>query len=177
MAFERTEGLPIGGTPYALGMWVYGDGSGHTLRVWVRDAEGEVFQYGLGTVGGAGWLFRTVPLGGLIDPGNIVRCGGNKRVDYPISVDALILDDAPDSAIGGGTIYVDDLTAIDGREAYSMRLSRGDAEGAVVAKLQAGVLASVKRCTGAWCHIAGNGFDGWAVQEQLWGVYPNEKVE
>ena len=21
------------------------------------------------------------------------------------------------------------------------------------------------------------GFDGWAVQEQLWGVYPNEKVE
>ena len=46
-----------------------------------------------------------------------------------------------------------------------------------VAKLQAGVLASVKRCTGNWCRIAGEGFDGWIAQERLWGVYPNEKVD
>ncbi len=54
---------------------------------------------------------------------------------------------------------------------------RADSNGSVVARLQAGVLASVKRCTGSWCRIAGAGFDGWTVQEQLWGVYPNEKVE
>src|SRR6185369_9361687 len=54
---------------------------------------------------------------------------------------------------------------------------RGEKDGAVIAQLQAGVLASVKRCTGTWCRISGVGFDGWAVQEQLWGVYPNEKVE
>jgi SH3-like domain-containing protein len=48
---------------------------------------------------------------------------------------------------------------------------------ATVAKLQAGVLASVKRCTGSWCRIAGEGFDGWIAQERLWGVYPNEKVD
>jgi len=53
----------------------------------------------------------------------------------------------------------------------------GDNNAAVVARLQAGVLATVKRCTGNWCRIVGPGFDGWAVQEQLWGVYPNEKVE
>jgi SH3-like domain-containing protein len=53
----------------------------------------------------------------------------------------------------------------------------GDASSAVVAKLQAGVMASVKRCNGSWCQIIGPGFDGWVVQEQLWGVYPNEKVE
>jgi SH3-like domain-containing protein len=53
----------------------------------------------------------------------------------------------------------------------------GESTGTVVAKLQAGVLASVKRCNGNWCRIAGPGFDGWIVQEQLWGVYPNEKVE
>ena len=47
----------------------------------------------------------------------------------------------------------------------------------MIARLQAGVLAAVKRCTGSWCRIAGAGFDGWVVQEQLWGVYPNEKVE
>ena len=54
---------------------------------------------------------------------------------------------------------------------------RGDSSGVMVAQLQAGVLAVVKRCTGSWCRIVGAGFDGWAVQEQLWGVYPNEKVE
>jgi SH3-like domain-containing protein len=54
---------------------------------------------------------------------------------------------------------------------------RGGSDGTVIAQLQAGVLASVKRCTGTWCRISGSGFDGWAVQEQLWGVYPNEKVE
>src|SRR3954452_7254713 len=53
----------------------------------------------------------------------------------------------------------------------------GDSNAAVIARLQAGVLASVKRCTGNWCRLVGSGFDGWVVQEQLWGVYPNEKVE
>ena len=52
-----------------------------------------------------------------------------------------------------------------------------DGNGTVVARLQAGVLATVKRCTGSWCRIAGPGFDGWALQVQLWGVYPNEKVD
>ena len=52
-----------------------------------------------------------------------------------------------------------------------------DGDGAVVAQLQAGVQASVKRCTGVWCRIAGPRFDGWVRQEQLWGVYANEKIE
>jgi SH3-like domain-containing protein len=55
--------------------------------------------------------------------------------------------------------------------------ARGDAATPVVAQLQPGVLSSVKLCTGAWCRIVGAGFDGWIVQERLWGVYPNEKVE
>jgi SH3-like domain-containing protein len=48
---------------------------------------------------------------------------------------------------------------------------------AILARLQAGVLGSVKRCTGAWCRVIGESFDGWIEQERLWGVYPNEKVE
>jgi SH3-like domain-containing protein len=47
----------------------------------------------------------------------------------------------------------------------------------VVARVQSGVLATVKRCTGTWCRIVGNGFDGWVVQEQLWGVYPHETFD
>jgi len=51
-----------------------------------------------------------------------------------------------------------------------------DDQGPVVARLQPGVGASVRKCTGKWCHIAGSGFDGWIAQERLWGVYPNELV-
>jgi SH3-like domain-containing protein len=52
-----------------------------------------------------------------------------------------------------------------------------NAEGAIIAEVQGGVIASVKRCTGTWCRVAGAGFDGWAVQDKLWGVYLNEKIE
>jgi SH3-like domain-containing protein len=52
-----------------------------------------------------------------------------------------------------------------------------DVEAAVVAKLQAGVLGSLKSCSGTWCEFAGKGFDGWIRQDRLWGAYPNEKVE
>jgi SH3-like domain-containing protein len=54
---------------------------------------------------------------------------------------------------------------------------KADAQSALVARLQPGVLAAVKHCSGTWCHISGPGFDGWIVQERLWGVYANEKVE
>jgi SH3-like domain-containing protein len=51
------------------------------------------------------------------------------------------------------------------------------AAGSVIARLQPGVLGSVKRCTGSWCRLVGTGFDGWIEQDHLWGVYPDEKVE
>ena len=52
-----------------------------------------------------------------------------------------------------------------------------DQTSAVTARLQAGVVALVKHCAAGWCHVAGNGFDGWIEQQRLWGVYANEKVE
>jgi len=58
----------------------------------------------------------------------------------------------------------------------ALRASAGG-QGAVTARLQAGVLATVKRCSDNWCRITGEGFDGWIEQERLWGVYPGEKVE
>ena len=53
---------------------------------------------------------------------------------------------------------------------------RADAASGVAAKLQVGVVATVKRCNDGWCRIAGNGFDGWIEQQRLWGVYADEKV-
>src|ERR1700687_230049 len=54
---------------------------------------------------------------------------------------------------------------------------RADQTSAVSARLQAGVVVQVKKCAAGWCHVAGNGFDGWIEQERLWGVYADEKVE
>ena len=52
-----------------------------------------------------------------------------------------------------------------------------DSASAVTARLQHGVLGSVKRCQNGWCRVVGEGFDGWIEQPRLWGVYPDEKVE
>jgi SH3-like domain-containing protein len=52
-----------------------------------------------------------------------------------------------------------------------------DAKSPVAAQLQVGVLGTVKHCTGAWCQISGDGFDGWIQQNELWGVYPDEKID
>jgi SH3-like domain-containing protein len=52
-----------------------------------------------------------------------------------------------------------------------------DPKSPVTAQLQFGVLGTVKHCTGSWCQIVGDGFDGWILQTELWGVYPNEKIE
>jgi len=54
---------------------------------------------------------------------------------------------------------------------------KADAQSDLVARLQPGVLASVKHCSGTWCRVFGAGFDGWIVQDRLWGVYPNEKID
>ncbi|MGQ0682934.1 SH3 domain-containing protein [Bradyrhizobium sp.] len=52
-----------------------------------------------------------------------------------------------------------------------------DPTSAVAARLQAGVVAQVKKCANGWCRVIGSGFDGWIEQQRLWGVYEGEKVE
>ena len=54
---------------------------------------------------------------------------------------------------------------------------RADPTSGIAARLQAGVVAQVKHCTTGWCHVSGDGFDGWLQQERLWGVYADEKVD
>ena len=47
----------------------------------------------------------------------------------------------------------------------------------LVAELGAGVVGEIHSCTGAWCEIETNGYDGWIEQSMLWGVYPGEQVD
>lgn len=124
VVFEREPPVLLRGEPYALGLWVYGDGSEHTLRVWVQDAEDELLQLKLGVVGEPGWRFVSTPLGGMVEPGNRIAGEGNLRVDYPIRFRALLVDDAFNEYIGISTLYIDNLTAISGREVYDLRFER-----------------------------------------------------
>ena len=52
-----------------------------------------------------------------------------------------------------------------------------DVRSEVVARMEPGVLGSVKKCADGWCRLTGAGFDGWMEQERLWGVYPNESLD
>jgi SH3-like domain-containing protein len=52
-----------------------------------------------------------------------------------------------------------------------------DAESGATAKLERGVVGTVKRCNDGWCYFTGLGFEGWIQEVRLWGVYPNEKVD
>ena len=52
-----------------------------------------------------------------------------------------------------------------------------DGKSGVMAKLERGVVGSVKRCKDGWCAFRGAGFEGWVQETRLWGVYPDEKVD
>lgn len=52
-----------------------------------------------------------------------------------------------------------------------------DANAAVLARLEPGVMTKVSECENGWCQIEAEKFQGYAMQDLLWGVYPNEKIE
>lgn len=127
VVFWRRPPLLIPAEAQELGVWVYGDGSGALLKVWLQDSEGEILQYTLGSIGNKGWSFIKTPLRGTVPRGDRIS-SGNGRPDAPLTVEALILDDPNDSFQGNGTIYLDDLTAVSGAEAYSIQTQRNGAQ-------------------------------------------------
>jgi hypothetical protein len=102
--------ISLRGQPNTVGAWVYGDGSGHHLNVWIQDARNEVWAVHLGEVGGSGWR----QMAGTLDP-NLPWPSGhisgpeNGRIDYPVRFYALVLD-RPDSGPQSGQIYIDDIS-------------------------------------------------------------------
>lgn len=131
VVFERVQPVPLAGEPYALGVWIYGDGTDHALKAWLRDAEGEVLQFRLGIVGAPGWHFVSTPLRVPVTGGDIIAGQGNQRLDFPATLTALVLDDGYDAYVGTSTIYLDDVTAIYGREVYNLRFKQVQGGGAL----------------------------------------------
>ncbi|MBC8160544.1 MAG: hypothetical protein H7Z42_04920 [Roseiflexaceae bacterium] len=126
VVFTRQQPAPIPGTPHKLGLWVYGDGSANTLKIWLRDAEGELLQYSFGAVGTKGWHQLYATLGGELVAWDRISQGGNGKLDFPASVAAFVLDDGSDSFVGRGTVYFDTLSAVGGPEGYDLRARRGN---------------------------------------------------
>ena len=48
---------------------------------------------------------------------------------------------------------------------------------AVVAVVEAGVLANIRTCDGTWCEVTIGNVSGFLEQKKLWGVYPAEIVK
>jgi hypothetical protein len=108
VVFEQNHS--IAGQPQQITAWVYGDGSGHFLNVWIKDSGNQVWQVPLGRVSHTGWAQMI----GTLDvnqawPWSHISGPDNGQVDYPVSFQALVLDDRPDPFVGAGTVYIDDL--------------------------------------------------------------------
>jgi hypothetical protein len=102
----------LGGRPNQISAWVHGDGSGHYLNVWIKDSGGESWQATFGRIQHQGWQLMTARLDPTVGwPAGHIGGPANGVIDYPIDFRALVLDDAPDTFVGGGVIYIDDLRA------------------------------------------------------------------
>jgi hypothetical protein len=111
--FWRT--ISIEGAPEAFSAWVYGDGSGHYLYVWFADSQEQYWQTAFGRLDFVGWKQMTAWIGPEFGVRWIHLGGPNNGVaDLPIRFRAVVIDDAPDDATGGGSIYLDQLTAVEG---------------------------------------------------------------
>jgi len=49
-----------------------------------------------------------------------------------------------------------------------------DTNSRIVAKLEPGVVGTIKACNGNWCEMEFAGHRGWLSQTQIWGAYPGE---
>jgi hypothetical protein len=103
-------------------MWVYGDGSSFDLKVQLRDTQGEILQYRLGKIGPPGWQQLVAAINGPVEPGNRIRFVDGK-LDGDITLQAIVIDDDPDTRTGEGVVYLDDLTGYSGPEAYAARFA------------------------------------------------------
>lgn len=100
----------IAGEPKSLSAWVYGDGSGHFVNVWIQDAQNQVWSVHMGKIGPAGWQQMTGSIApGLAWPSGPVFGPDNGAIDYPIRFYGVVLD-RPGSGPQSGHIYLDDLS-------------------------------------------------------------------
>jgi len=98
-----TDRVAIEGQPDELGIWVYGDGSGNSLRLRVTDNSGQTFQPTGPNLDWSGWRWVTFDLANLDQAGH---WGGadDGRVRDGLRLDTVLLVDSTRKKTSG-TIY------------------------------------------------------------------------
>jgi len=93
----------IEGRPEKMGLWVYGDSSGNSLRIRVTDTSGQTFQPTGPKLDWTGWRWVTFDLTGLEQAGH---WGGadDGQVHGGLRVDTLLLIDSTRNQTSG-TVY------------------------------------------------------------------------
>ena len=61
-----------------------------------------------------------------------------------------------------------------GKETELLLRAGPDTTSRIVAKLEPGVVGTIKACNGHWCEMEFSGHRGWLSQTQIWGAYPGE---
>jgi SH3-like domain-containing protein len=64
-----------------------------------------------------------------------------------------------------------------GKDTMLLLRAEPDTSARITAKLQPGVIGRIKSCDGEWCEMEFSGHSGWINQSQIWGAYPDEKIE
>ncbi len=49
--------------------------------------------------------------------------------------------------------------------------------GRPVARAEPGVVAKLLRCRDDWCEVDAGDYRGWLKRSEVWGIYPNERLE
>ncbi|CAG7635369.1 phosphodiester glycosidase family protein [Paenibacillus allorhizosphaerae] len=97
---QGEQGREIEGEPYRFGLWVYGDGAGHWLRVRIRDATGHERYLNFTEAGGLDWIGW-----------KYVHADIPKNTLFPIRVHHISLSEPDDANKSAGTLYLDDFRA------------------------------------------------------------------
>ncbi|CAG7649234.1 hypothetical protein PAESOLCIP111_05823 [Paenibacillus solanacearum] len=93
-------GREIEGEPYRFGLWVYGDGGGHWLRVRISDATGHERYLNFTEAGGLDWTGW-----------KYVHADIPKQTLFPLRVHHISLSEPDDANKTAGVLYLDDFRA------------------------------------------------------------------
>lgn len=101
---QREAMKRIEGRPKALGLWLHGDGSGHSPRLRFTDSTGQTFQPTAESISWTGWRYIELALDGAASG----HWGGadDGVVHYPIRWDSLLLIDGTRSASPPRDVYL-----------------------------------------------------------------------
>ena len=61
-----------------------------------------------------------------------------------------------------------------GKETELLLRAGPDTTSRIVARLEPGVVGTIRACNGQWCEMEFDGHRGWLSQTQIWGAYPGE---